>query len=453
MRRIARNAAIFLFTAALVLISFVPARAESHKPSVLIKIKDASQIAALSAKYNWKVREIINNGNVTVAVVEGVTAAQVAPMLRSEATVAFVEDNAVVPLDGGETVLPLDGGETVLPLDGGETVLPLGSGEDQTIAQLMGQSALTSVQLTTIRNAYSTIAGLVTPSARLIIQPAFNTIGLYSTMPQATGHNVVIADLDTGADTCHPALQGVVTYTFVQGADANAPENCPTGATTVVPGFGHGTRVAGLLRLAAPGANIWSLRVFDNSGSAQTSTIYSAIVFAVNSGANVINMSFGTATYSQALQDAVSYAQSRGVILVAAGGNINAAPLMYPAQLPGVDGVVAVGNTGVKTSFSNYGFGANVAAPGYGLWTAYPGNQMAYVAGTSYASPLVAADAALVIDSYQRIYRGQPSASSINRSISRGVLPIDWLNPNYAGQLGTGLIQIPLAVLGSLFSN
>jgi subtilisin family serine protease len=138
-----------------------------------------------------------------------------------------------------------------------------------------------------------------------------------------------------------------------------------------------------------------------------------------------------------------------GVTLVAAGGNSNVAPLMYPAQLPGVASVVAVTNADIKTPFSNYGFGADVSAPGYGLWVAYPGNQMTYAAGTSYASPLVAAEAADVIDSYQQIFRGQPSSFLVNRQISRAVLPIDWLNPGYTGQLGSGRIYIPFSVFGS----
>src|SRR6185295_12944852 len=170
--------------------------------------------------------------------------------------------------------------------------------------------------------------------------------------------------------------------------------------------FGHGTRVASLLRLVAPEATVWALRVFDNSGTAQISDIYEAVVFAANHGANVINMSFGTATPSQALEDAIDYAHSRGVVLVAAGGNNNTEPLMYPAQFSSVHGVVAVTNSDIKASFSNYGRDASFSAPGQGVWAAHPNHQMAYVSGTSYASPLAAAEAALVIDAYHRSARG-----------------------------------------------
>jgi subtilisin family serine protease len=369
-------------------------------------------------------------------------------LLKNEPGFTFAEDNKVIPLDGGETVLPLDGGETVLPLDGGETVLPLGGTGDQLINHLLdgGETVLPLGDLTAVRSAYAYLAAAVTPSAHLLLQPAFQKTGLYYAIPKATGRGVVIADLDTGVDTCHEALRGVVSFTFVTGPDANAPENCATDSTPVVPGFGHGTRVASLLRLGAPDATIWSMRVFDNSGSAQISTIYQAVVYAADHGVDVINMSFGTTAYSQTLQDAMDYAHSRGVILVAAGGNSNTDPLMYPAQMSNVAGVVAVTNGDVKTAISNYGKAADLSAPGYGLWAAHPNHKLAYVTGTSYASPLVAAEAALVIDSYQRMFRGTANLSYITFRMNLAVQPIDSLNPGFAGKLGHGRIYIPWAL-------
>ena len=129
--------------------------------------------------------------------------------------------------------------------------------------------------------------------------------------------------------------------------------------------------------------------------------------------------------------------------VVAAGGNSNTEPLMYPAQNSGVTGVVAVTNADIKVSFSNYGRSADVSAPGYGLWAAQPNHKLAYVAGTSYASPLAAGEAALLIDAYQRSNRGQPSTYYVNMMMNIGVKPIDSLNPAYLGKLGHGRIYIP----------
>jgi len=434
-----------LFTVFAVFFSLHVVEAAPRKPSVIVKVGDVSHVDRLTKKFNWRVKQTVNTGRSAIFVIEDVSEGQLKQLLKNEAGVLFVEENKVIAMDGGETVLPLAGGETVLPLDGGETVLPLGGIGDLTITRLLdgGETVLPLNELNTIRSAYTVIAGNVTPSPRLILQPAFRTIGLYPAISKATGRGVTIADLDTGADTCHEALRGVATYTFVSGTDADAPENCATGATPVVPGFGHGTHVAGLLRLIAPEATIWAMRVFDNSGTADTATIYGAMVFAADHGVNVINMSFGTTTPSAILQDAISYALSLGVTLVAAGGNSNAEPLMYPAQYPGVDGVVAVTNSDLKAPFSNYGTAAFVSAPGYGLWTAEPNHQIAYVAGTSYAAPVVAAEAALVIDAYQRAFRGQPSSYFVNWVISNSAKSIDLLNLPYMGKLGRGRIHIP----------
>jgi len=448
MRRIANQRRFLpkiVLTIAAALLLLVPAFAAEKKVSVIIKVDDVSHVERLVKKYHLNLKKTVKRGTAAIFVVEGLSEGQAKQLLKAEQGFVAAEANKLVPLDGGETVLPLDGGETVLPLDGGETVLPLDGTTDQMISQLLdgGETVLPLGELTAIRSAYAFMAGAVTPSSHLLLQPAFLNIGLYSAVPGATGRGVIIADLDTGADTCHEALQGIVTYTFVAAPDANAPENCATASTPVVPGFGHGTRVASLLRLVAPEATIWAMRVFDNSGSAQVSDIYEAVVYAVDHGVNVINMSFGTSTYSQALQDAVDYATAQGVTVVAAGGNSNVEPLMYPAQNAGVKGVVAVMNDDTRASFSNFGAGAFVSAPGYGLWVAHPNHELAYVAGTSYASPLVAGEAALVIDAYQRSNRGQPGSSYVNSKMSNGVLPIDSLNPTYAGKLGHGRIYIP----------
>jgi hypothetical protein len=437
-----------LFTIFATFLSLASVEAAPKKPSVIVKVSDVSHVDRLTRKYNWRVVKTIPRGTAAVFVIDDVSEGQIKQLLKNEAGVLLIEDNKALPLDGGETVLPLDGGETVLPLDGGETVLPLGSDQDWSITQLLdgGETVLPLDELKMIRSSYAAIVSNVAPSKRVILQPAFRKIGLYPAIARATGRGVVIADLDTGGDTCHPMLKGIVTYTFVDGADANAPENCPTSATQTVPGYGHGTRVASLMRVMAPEARLWAVRVFDNSGSAQTSTIYEAIIFAADHGVNVINMSFGTATPSAMLDDAINYARSLGVTLVAAAGNSNVEPMLYPAQSTGVKGIVAVTNGDIKTSFSSYGSAAFISAPGYGLWTAHPNSQIAYVAGTSYASPLAAAEAALIIDSYQRTYNGSPTSSFVTSAMSVGTQNVDSLNSQYTGKLGQGRIYIPWAL-------
>jgi subtilisin family serine protease len=452
MRRIATQIHRLLssfITVPVILLFVVPAFATPNKDSVIVKVNNLSRVNELVAKYGLKVKKSVNRGTAAAFVVENISEEQLKQLLQSEQGVAWAEENKLVLLDGGETVLPLDGGETVLPLDGGETVLPLDETTDQLITQLLdgGETVLPLDELQTIRAAYASLAQSVTPSQKLLLQPVFRKIGLYPSVLRASGQGVIIADLNTGADTCHEALQGVVMYTFVEGPDANAPENCPTGATVPVPGYGHGTAVASMIRMVAPQSTVWAMRVFDNTGIAQISDIYEAIIFAADHGVDVINMSFGTTQPSQALADAMAYAQERGVVLVAAGGNSNVEPLMYPAAIPGVKGTIAVTNRDLKAAFSNYGRMTSYSAPAQGLWVAYPNHKLSYVAGTSYASPLVAGEAALVIDAYQRMQPGRPTSFMIDIAMFVGAQFIDFLNPSeYRLKLGRGRIFIPWAL-------
>ena len=424
-----------------------PPQKESRRPSLIVKVKNPARTSELKAAHNLRSLKSISRGTDAIMVVEDTDDGLLKNRLSADPDVVWAVKNDILPLDGGETVLPLDGGETVLPLDGGETVLPLDSETDLKITGLLdgGETVLPLEELRTIRNAFTALAQWLTPSKKLLLQPAFLKIGLYPSVLRATGRGVVVADLDTGADTCHPALHGVVTYTFIDGGET-APEDCATNATPIGPGFGHGTAVASLIRVTAPEATVWAMRVFDNSGTALTSDIYEAIVYAADHGVDVINMSFGTASPSVPLADAVAYARERGVVLVAAGGNSNAEPLMYPAAISGVKGIAATTNSDLKASFSNYATQTFLSAPGYGLWVAYPNSQLKYVAGTSYASPLAAAEAALVIDGYQRMLSGHPLSWMIDAAMWFGAQPIDLLNPRYIFKLGHGRMYIPTAL-------
>lgn len=452
MRRIAatnrpRLTTTLVILAALFLSALPALAAPKRKETVIVKFEQVSHANDAKSKHGFKVAKSISRGNSVLLVVEGITEKDLKDKLKNEAGVQWVVRNSLVPLDGGETVLPLDGGETVLPLG---PIAP--STNDQSISSLLedgGETVLPLEERYQIKNAYATLAKWLAPSERLLLQRSFRTIGLYPSVGRATGQGVIVADLDTGADTCHEVLQGVVTFTFVDGADANAPENCATASTTPVPGFGHGTAVASMIRVVAPQATIWAMRVFDNSGAALISDIYEAVVFAADHGVNVINMSFGTTQPSLALEDAVNYARGRGVTLIAAGGNSNVEPLMYPAAIWGVKGTVAVDAKDIKASFSNYGREASLAAPGVGLWVAYPNHQLKYASGTSYASPLVAGEAALIIDAYHRMYAGEPSTYQIDMPLLHGVQSIDSLNPQYYYKLGRGRIYIPWALNGA----
>ena len=427
----------------------------SSKDRVIIKVKDASKLQAVASRYGLTVKKNVRRGTGGLLVVDGPAARAIKTQIKADPDVAYVEDDKIIPLDdNGETILPLDdNGETILPLgsivepldDNGETILPLDD-NGETILPLddNGETILPLDEILKMKQYFNWAGQVLTPSQRLLIQLPFYKIGLYDGNSHVTGKGIIVADLDTGVDTCHPVLKGTFQLSFVD--EATIPENCPTADTPHVPGFGHGTAVGGILKLIAPEATLWSLRVFDSTGTAQGADIAEAIIYATDHGAQVINMSFGSVSSSQTIGQAVAYAYRAGVILIAAGGNNGGEGLMHPAASANVRGVVAVTSKDVKAVFSNYGRNAFVSAPGMKVWVPYPAQQMSLASGTSYASPMAAAEAVLLLSGYQQEHRSSPSRSALDYALGYASDNIDWLNSfTYWYKLGHGRISIPKA--------
>jgi len=155
---------------------------------------------------------------------------------------------------------------------------------------------------------------------------------------------------------------------------------------------------AGLIHLVAPQAKIMPLKSFQADGSGYNSDILRAIYYAVGHGAKVINMSFNYTTYSQELATAVNYATANGVICVAAAGNSGEKATVYPGALKGVIDVASTSNNDTPSTFSNYGAPPVwLAAPGEGVMTTYPFGTYAAGWGTSFSTPLVSGEVALMV--------------------------------------------------------
>jgi subtilisin family serine protease len=271
-------------------------------------------------------------------------------------------------------------------------------------------------------------------------QPATSIIRLpdAQTTFGVTGAGIV-AVIDTGIDPNHVALQGALVpgYDFVNNIPGSGSEmtdldpaslqvlqnSNPDPAsktqqlqlnqtsvaileqtsvaileTTTMPAFfGHGTMVAGMVHLVAPGAQIMPLKAFQSDGTASLSDILRAIYYAADHGANVINMSFTLLTPSSELEDAIGYAANRNVTTVASTGNTGTTYVAQPAALQKVIGVASTSNADLRSTFSSYGTGTFVAAPGEQVITLYPGNNYAVASGTSFSSPMVAGTAALTV--------------------------------------------------------
>jgi thermitase len=215
------------------------------------------------------------------------------------------------------------------------------------------------------------------------------------------GVGIKVAVLDCGIHASHPDLAGKVVL-----------ERNFTASPTSDDGCNHGTHVAGTIgavtnnatgvAAVAPGATLLNGKVLDDSGSGMFSDLDTAIQWAADNGAKVINMSLGaTIPCLTGTQLAANYAWNRGVVLVAAAGNSNASGAIAPADCNNVIGVAATDSHDAKAAFSNYGPEVEVAAPGVGIEsTVNPalnaGKAYASLSGTSMASPHVAGVLALI---------------------------------------------------------
>lgn len=209
--------------------------------------------------------------------------------------------------------------------------------------------------------------------------------------------SVVIAVIDSGVQLDHPDLAGklVPGYDFV---DSDSAPSDPVG---------HGTHVAGTAAAltnnaagvagACPECRVMPVRVVNAQGSGFLDDIAEGIVYAVDNGAMVINLSLG-GPGSSALKAAVDYARDRGVFLACAAGNANTSSVAqaYPAAYDACFAVAATSGADARAGFSNYGSWVEVAAPGEAILSTYKGGSYAVLSGTSMASPHVAGLAGLL---------------------------------------------------------
>src|SRR6185369_7369883 len=140
---------------------------------------------------------------------------------------------------------------------------------------------------------------------------------------------------------------------------------------------------------------VMPVKVF-NGPNAFDSDIAVGIRYAVQHGAKIINLSLGGPGDSPMLHDALAYAASRNVVIVAASGNTGDSVPQFPAAYPEALAVGATDATGALTDFSSYGDWLDLAAPGFNIVSTYPGASYAIGDGTSFAAPIVSGIAALV---------------------------------------------------------
>lgn len=284
-----------------------------------------------------------------------------------------------------------------------------------------------------------------------------NNIQMPAAWDQSNGAGVIVGVVDTGIDFNAPDLIGADR---MPGFDFINNDSDPTDDQ------GHGTHVAGTIAQrtnneigvagVAYGARLLPVKVLGASGEGSYEGVIKGIIYAVDQGAKVINMSLAGRNDSASLRDAIDYAHNRGVVVVAAAGN-SGSSVEFPAAY---DAVIAVGATdynNIITSYSNFGSQIDIMAPGgdisadnngdhFGdgilqntLSSTGEGYSYRFFEGTSMASPHVAGVAAL-------LFSIKPNASP--DEIKTVIMQTADNNPNIGpvGQFGAGLVQAANAI-------
>jgi subtilisin family serine protease len=235
---------------------------------------------------------------------------------------------------------------------------------------------------------------------------AGQTIDLTGAHAEATGAGVTVAVIDSGVDADHEQLRGRVTAGWDFVDDDDEPDDVAVNADTdgdghVDEAWGHGTHVAGIVAQVAPDAEIWSYRVLNSNGSGTAYGVAAALFHATDRGVDVINLSFGLDQKyrSKVLKEALKYAKTQGVIVVAAAGNDGGKAKRYPAADKDVLAVGAADGDGAGlAAFANHGDWVEVAAPGIAVHSTLPNGGYGSWSGSSMAAPFVAGQAALLLD-------------------------------------------------------
>ncbi|PYN83538.1 MAG: hypothetical protein DMD96_02035, partial [Candidatus Rokuibacteriota bacterium] len=209
--------------------------------------------------------------------------------------------------------------------------------------------------------------------------------------------SAIVAVLDTGVDAQHPDLAGnVIPGTSI--LDGSSGTTDPSGHGTWVAGIAAAqtNTLEGIAGVAYAGVRIMPVTVLDANGLGQDSDVIAGVVWAADHGADVIVMAFSNPGFSQNLQDALDYAWSKNVVLVAATGNDALNTPTFPAGDRGVMGVAGTDPNDTLVPFSNHGQGVFIAAPATDIQTTEIGDAYSVINGTSAAAAIVAGAAAFM---------------------------------------------------------
>lgn len=252
--------------------------------------------------------------------------------------------------------------------------------------------------------------------------------------------SIVVAVLDSGVDTTHPDLASklVPGWNFIAGNSNVLDDN------------GHGTAVAGSVTAATDNAigiaglawncRMMPLKVAGSNGSAYSSTLYNALVWAADHGARVANMSYMVSSNSLVKSGMAYFASKGGVCTVSAGnyGTLDANP-----DSPNCLTVSATDSADKITTWSNYGTIIDLSAPGQNIVTTSRGGTYSTWWGTSFSAPITAAGAALVLSANPDLTSAEAMAVMKDAADDLG-------EPGWDQYYGAGRLNVDRAVAAAL---
>lgn len=254
-----------------------------------------------------------------------------------------------------------------------------------------------------------------------------------------SGAGTTVAVLDTGVDATAPDLAGKVTTgpNYATGTDLGQHG---TWVATVIAGIrGNTYGAVGV----APASKVLSVRVCVKEGC-DSAAVAKGIVYAADAGVQVVNLSLGGADRNAVMEQAVAYALSKGVVVVASAGNSGdkGNPVEYPAAFDGVVSVAATNSNGsAVTTWTQHNDAVDLSAPGEAVAAGGPaadGYAYSAVSGTSFSAPMVAAAAALV-----RSVNPTLTPAQVEDLLERTVrVPSRWPATGY----GAGVLDVSAAV-------
>ena len=220
-------------------------------------------------------------------------------------------------------------------------------------------------------------------------------INLPEAWDTTTGESsIVVAVVDSGVDTNHPEFKGRIIK----------PYDISTGKKSII-GTSHGTHVAGIIGAAmdkkgvvgtASNISLMPINIFKGSEASMFNFIQ-GIQYAVDNGADIINLSLYTTYYSATMDTAIQYAHSKGILLVSAVGNDGSATTAYPAALENVIAVSATNQDDSFAKYSNRGGYVDISAPGTDIISTDTDGKYLTMTGTSMATPYISGVSALIL--------------------------------------------------------